>query len=103
MSILKAPPKQPKNATLQVRLDEELKVKLDKYAEFLNSTESYVVSEALKHVFNKDAEFKEWVERQQANGGMTTIEQAPVIAVKDKRPATITSSAPKPNGNQLFG
>ncbi len=33
MSILKAPPKQPKNATLQLRVDEELKLKLDKYAE----------------------------------------------------------------------
>jgi predicted transcriptional regulator len=56
--ILKAPPKQPKNATLQLRLDEELKIRLDEYAEFLDSTESYVVSEALELVFNKDAEFK---------------------------------------------
>lgn len=67
MSVLKAPPKQPKHATLQLRVDEELKVRLDKYAEFLDSTESYVVSEALKLVFNKDAEFKEWLEHQRAN------------------------------------
>jgi len=44
MSILKAPPKQPKNSALQLRVDKELKIKLDKYAEFLDSTESYVVS-----------------------------------------------------------
>src|SRR5260370_13739447 len=55
MSILKAPPKQPKNEALQLRIDEELKIKLEKYAEFLDSTESYVVSEALRLVFNKDA------------------------------------------------
>ena len=64
MSVLKAPPKQPKNATLQIRVDEELRLKLDKYAEFLDSTAAYVVSEALRLVFNKDAEFKQWLESQ---------------------------------------
>lgn len=59
MAVLKAPPKQPKNATLQVRIDENLKYKVDKYAEFLETTGAYVVSEALRLVFNKDAEFKE--------------------------------------------
>ncbi len=103
MSILKAPPKQPKNATLQVRLDEELKTKLDKYAEFLDSTESYVVSEALKLVFNKDAEFKEWLERPSANGKESTEEHGPITAAKEKRQTTFTSSTAKPNGNQLFG
>jgi predicted transcriptional regulator len=102
MSILKAPPKQPKNATLQLRVDEELKTRLDKYAEFLNSTESYVVSEALKLVFNKDAEFKEWLERQPANSGVTTDGHAPLTPAKDQRPPTSTSAIPKPNGNQLF-
>ena len=67
LSILKAPPKQSKNATLQVRIDEDLKAKLEKYAEFLDTTAAYVVSEALELVFNKDAEFKEWLEKQQAN------------------------------------
>ncbi len=102
MSILKAPPKQPKNATLQVRLDEELKTRLDKYAEFLDSTESYVVSEALKLVFNKDAEFKEWLGRQKENGGESTEEQASVTAREEKRPTSFVSSTSKSNGNQLF-
>lgn len=103
MPILKAPPKQPKNATLQLRVDEELKLRLDKYAEFLDSTESYVVSEALKLVFNKDAEFKEWLERQHANGKELSEEHPSVTAAKEKRQTTFTSSTPKPNGNQLFG
>ena len=103
MSILKAPPKQPKNATLQLRVDEELKIRLDKYAEFLDCTESYVVSEALKLVFNKDAEFKEWLERQQASSRESTEEQVSVTTAKVKHSTTFTSSAPKPNGNQLFG
>jgi hypothetical protein len=44
--ILKASPKPPKNETLQLRVGEGLKSKLAKYAEFIDSSESYVVSEA---------------------------------------------------------
>ena len=102
MSILKAPPKQPKNATLQVRLDEELKTRLDKYSEFLDSTESYVVSEALKLVFNKDAEFKEWLERQDANGKKSDGERVPVMAAKGTHPRPSVSSAANANGDGLF-
>jgi predicted transcriptional regulator len=79
MSILKPPPKQSKNATLQLRLDEQLKTKLDNYAKFLDASESYVVSEALKLIFNKDPEFKEWLERQATN---STASDAPCIENK---------------------
>jgi predicted transcriptional regulator len=48
MALLKAPSKQPKTTTLQVRLEEEVRHKLDKYAEFIDANASYVVSEALK-------------------------------------------------------
>jgi hypothetical protein len=64
MPILKAPPKQPKNATLQLRIEEEIKSKLAKYAEFIDSSESYVVSEALKLVFRKDDEFRIWLDER---------------------------------------
>jgi len=97
MSVLKAPPKQPKNATLQIRVDEELKRKLDKYAEFLDSTAAYVISEALKLVFNKDAEFKEWLESQATNGKksvalepLLTVESAKELSVPVVRPAQST-------------
>jgi hypothetical protein len=61
LAILKSPPKLPKNETLQLRVAEEIKAKLHKYAEFLNSSDSYVV-EALKFLFRKDDEFKNWLE-----------------------------------------
>ena len=64
MSILKPPPKATKNETLQLRVQEEIKTKLRGYAEFINSSESYVVSEALKLLFRKDAEFRAWLEEQ---------------------------------------
>ncbi len=68
MSILKSAPKPPKNETLQLRVEEEIKSKLEKYAEFIDSSESYVVSEALKLVFRKDAEFETWLEQRSHNG-----------------------------------
>lgn len=68
MPILKSPPKAAKNETLQLRVEEEIKTKLRKYADFLKSSESYVVSEALKLLFRKDNDFKVWLEEQSPNG-----------------------------------
>jgi predicted transcriptional regulator len=64
MSVLKAPPKQPKTTVVQLRLDDEVRVKLAKYAEFLDCSPSYVVAEALKFVCNKDKEFQSWLSGQ---------------------------------------
>lgn len=61
MALLKAPSKQPKTTTLQVRLEEEVRYSLDRYAEFIDANASYVVSEALKLLFRKDEEFKRWL------------------------------------------
>jgi len=75
LPLLKAPPKQPKSATIQVRVEENVRLKLDKYAEFIDSSPSYVVTEALKLLFKKDEEFKSWLgqhtndHNQQQNGG----------------------------------
>jgi len=61
MPILKAPPKQPKTTVVQLRLDDEVRMKLTKYAEFLDCSPSYVVMGALKLVYNKDREFRAWL------------------------------------------
>jgi hypothetical protein len=68
MAILKSPPRPPKNETLQIRVEEQIKAKLHKYAEFIGSSESYVVSEALKLLFRKDHEFKVWLEQRTRDG-----------------------------------
>jgi hypothetical protein len=60
LPLLKAPPKKPKTASLQVRIEEEVRYKLDAYAEFIDSSPSYVVREALKLLFKRDEEFKCW-------------------------------------------
>lgn len=64
MAVLKAPPKQPKTTVVQLRLDEEARMKLVEYAEFLDSSPSYVVTEALKLVYHKDKEFQTWLSDQ---------------------------------------
>jgi predicted transcriptional regulator len=73
MALLKAPSKQPRTTTLQVRLEEEVKSKLDNYAEFIDATPSYVASEALKLLFRRDDDFKRWL-NQPTNGNDHEIE-----------------------------
>jgi predicted transcriptional regulator len=64
LALLKAPSKQPKTTTLQVRLEEEVRLNLDRYAEFLDANPSYVVSEVLKLLYRKDREFQSWLATQ---------------------------------------
>lgn len=67
MAIIKAPPKQPKSVTIQARVEVSVKMQLDQYAKFIDSTPSYVLAEALKVLFKRDDEFKGWL-GQHANG-----------------------------------
>lgn len=58
MAIVKAPPAEPKNETLQLRVSQDLKFRLMRYAEFIHANASYVVTAALERLFRKDAEFQ---------------------------------------------
>jgi hypothetical protein len=64
MALLKAPPKQPKTTVVQLRLDEEARSTLTKYAEYLECSPSHVVTEALKLVNCKDKDFQAWLSGQ---------------------------------------
>jgi hypothetical protein len=64
MPVLKAPPKQPKTAVVQLRLDDEARLNLTKYAEYLECSPSHVVTEALKLVYRKDKDFQSWLAGQ---------------------------------------
>jgi hypothetical protein len=79
MAIIKAPPKQPKSITIQARVGESVKQQLDHYAKFIDSTPSYVITEALKVLFKRDDEFKRWlgehptnISQQQIRGDVLT-------------------------------
>jgi len=78
MPLVKPPSKQPKTTNVQVRLEEEVKLNLDRYAEFLDASPSYVVSEALKLLCRKDKEFQNWLskhpqETKEANQGEMSL------------------------------
>jgi hypothetical protein len=74
MSILKAPPKLIRNATIQVRVEEDVDLKLRKYAEYIGSTPAFVVAESLKLLFHKDTEFREWLAHQDEAKGPLKVE-----------------------------
>ena len=84
MAILKSPPKPPKNETLQIRVEDTIRSKLAKYAEFIHSSESYVVSEALKLVFKKDEEFKSWLEDSNNNGDHSQTDGGSLFEIAKK-------------------
>jgi hypothetical protein len=97
MAILKSPPRPPKNETLQIRVEEQIKTKLHDYAEFIDSSESYVVSEALKMLFRKDDEFKSWLQDPLRTGGYSQNGEDAVV--ESPRPhkqndASRTTNAP---------
>ena len=50
------------------RLEEGVRINLDKYVEFIDANASSVVSEARKLLFRKDEEFKHWLGQHPNNG-----------------------------------
>jgi predicted transcriptional regulator len=66
MPILKAPPVETKNETLQLRVSQDLKFRLMRYAEFIHASAAYVVSAALENLFRKDREFQEYLANYRA-------------------------------------
>jgi len=71
VTLLKAPIKHILNTTLHVHVAETARHNLDRCAEFIGASASYIVSEALKLLFRKDAEFKHWAghHRNHPNAG----------------------------------
>jgi len=67
LSILKSPPKQPKALTIQARVEESVKTQLELYAEFIDASPSYVITEALKLLFRKDDDFSRWADHHTNN------------------------------------
>ena len=75
MAIIKPPPKQPKSLTIQARVEESVKTQLDQYAKFIESTPSYVITEALKVLFKRDNEFKAWLDQHANNQNQERIKE----------------------------
>jgi hypothetical protein len=67
LSILKSPPKQPRAVTVQARVEESVKTQLELYAEFIDASTPYVITEALKLLFRKDDDFRRWTDQHANN------------------------------------
>ena len=89
MPVLKVPPKHTRSATIQVRVEEEISSKLRRYAEFIDSTPAYVVSEALKLLFNKDSEFRQWLTQSSEGQAERQAPEAPVAAYRPAKRSAI--------------
>jgi hypothetical protein len=87
MPILKAPPKLIRSATIQVRVEEEVDLKLRKYAEYIGSTPAFVVAESLKLLFHRDTEFREWLARHNDAPNPSKVEN---LAKNEQAPALAT-------------
>lgn len=74
MPILTKPPKTEPRKAVTIRMQQSIVVALHQYARFLGCSLDYVVVEALKLVFNKDAEFQEWMpENAESEGRQPTL------------------------------
>jgi len=67
LSILKVPSKQPQTVAVQARVEESVKTQLERYAEFIDASPSYVITEVLKLLFRKDHDFRRWADQHANN------------------------------------
>jgi predicted transcriptional regulator len=51
MPVIKSPARAPKNETIQLRVSQDIKFRLERYAEFIAASPSYVVIEMLETPF----------------------------------------------------
>ncbi len=59
---------------IQARVEESVKAQLDQYAKFIDSTPSYVITEALKVLFKRDDEFEAWLDQHANNHNQELIQ-----------------------------
>ena len=59
----------PKKEQLNIRLAPDVLETLNRYCVFLNSSQNYVVEQALGYMFGKDREFQTWLATQDVSPG----------------------------------
>ena len=61
-----------------------MKLRLEKYAEFIDSSPAYVVTEALKLLFKKDEEFKSWLGQHANNHNLNQVQGGSLAEIAKK-------------------
>jgi hypothetical protein len=87
MPVIKSPVPQPKNETIQLRVPQGIKFRLERYAEFITATPSYVVVETLERLFRKDTEFQTYLAKYKPHEQREIAEATQVFSAKDRAEA----------------
>jgi hypothetical protein len=72
---------------IKVRVDHEVARGLRDYCEFLQSPQSYVVTEVLRKALRKDKAFTAWLSRRESSGAL------PELPAKSKKAQTASPAA----------
>jgi len=83
MPVIKSPTRLPKNETIQLRIPQDIKLRLERYAEFINASSSYVVAETLERLFKKDAEFQTFLASYKGPESQEITDTRPSCSTKD--------------------
>jgi hypothetical protein len=76
MAIIEKPPAKVLRKAITIRLSEQIALELHQYATFLGGSLDYVVAEALKLVFRKDNQFREWLKQNPIGTARSTEVEA---------------------------
>ena len=66
MTFIPRQVKPPARIAITCKVPEDLATLLKRYAEFLDSTQEYIVTETLRLAFTKDKEFQAWLRATRA-------------------------------------
>ena len=94
MSFIPRQVKPPSRHAITVKVPEESAILLKRYAEFLDSTQEYVVAETLRLAFRKDREFHAWLAATHPETRMADHE-SPTPSARQQRQTHPAAVAPK--------
>ena len=66
MPLINKIEKRAPKGTLSVRMDEAVKEQLDLYCSFIQSGRQHVVDQALRLLFERDADFQTWLKQRES-------------------------------------
>ena len=101
MSCIPRQAKPPARNPLNCKLTVDMAALVKHYAEFIDSTQEYVVTEALRRVFDRDKEFQVWLAATHSRASLATSE--PENRTPDKAGSTSSTAAHATTGQERLG
>ena len=93
--------KPPARTPLTCKLTVDMAALVKRYAEFIDSTQEYVVTEALRRVFDRDKEFQVWLVATHPQVPLAKFE--PENRTPDKARSTTSTEVLATAGQERFG